>query len=196
MRISVQAHIKDVVKGLSELEREVVPRVTQQALNRVAPTVRTMTVRAMQAELRLRNQAGLRAIIKVTKAQKGNLSAEVSTHDKSIKMDETRNAVVKVTRKRIVGGKGTRKHTKVVFKGHTLEGAIQVELSPRSIRKKPGGRYSSGKRSQKIAPVFAYSALQELIHAKIDEQQEKLGVARFSVEFDRALSEGLRRLRF
>lgn len=197
MRISVKAHIADVIKGLNELERECVPRATQQALNRVAPTVKTRTVRELQSELKLRNQGGLRASIKVTKASKGNLSAEVSTADRSIKMDETRNAVVKVTRKRVAGGKGSRKHSKVIFKGQLLDGAIQVTLSPlRSIRKKEGGRYSSGKKSQRIAPVYAYTQVQELIKAKIDELQEKVGVERFGIEFDRALTEGLRRLRF
>jgi hypothetical protein len=192
--ISVRAHIKEVTKGLSDLQREVVTRAAQQALNRVAPTVKTATVRALQAQLKLRNQAGLRATIRVVKAQKGNLTAEVGTADRSIKMDETRNALVRVTRKRV--GKTTRKVTTVLFKGKRLNSdVIQVTLAPvRSIRKKEAGRYSTGKRSRKIAPVYAYTQVQELIAAKVDELQEKLGVQRFEIEFDRSLAEGLRRL--
>jgi hypothetical protein len=195
MRIDVKPFIKEVMKGLDELQREVVPRATQQALNRVAPTVKTRTVRALQAQLKLKNQAGLRATIRVVKAQKGNLRAEVGTADRSIKMDETRNAIVRVTRKRV--GRTTRKVTTVLFKGQRLsENVIQVTLAPvRSIRKKEPGRYSSGKRSAKIAPVYAYTQVQELIAAKVDEMQEKLGAERFEIEFDRALAEGLRRLR-
>lgn len=193
--ISVRADIKEVVRGLSDLEREVVPRAAQQALNRVAPTVKTATVRALQAQLKLRNQAGLRATIRVVKAQKGNLTAEVGTADRSIKMDETRNALVRVTRKRV--GKTTRKVTTVLFKGKRLgEDVIQVTLAPvRSIRKKEPGRYATGKKSAKIAPVYAYTQLQELIAAKVDEMQDKLGEERFRIEFDRSLAEGLRRLR-
>lgn len=195
MRIDVRSDIRDLTRGLTELQRTVLPKVTQQALNRVAPTVKTATVRALQARLKLRNQAGLRASIRVVKAQMGNLTAEVGTADRSIKMDETRNALVRVTRKRTTGG-GSRKVTTVLFKGVKLDGVIQVTLSPlRSIRKKPGGRYSSGKRSQKIAPVYAYTQVQELIKAEIDREQERLGAQRFGIEFDRALAEGLRRLR-
>lgn len=195
MRISVKAHIADVTKGLSELQKSVIPAAAQMALNRTAPTVRTHTVRALQATLKLRNQAGLRASIKVTKAQKQNLTAEVSTADRSIKMDETRNALVRVTRKRT--GKGTRKQTTVIFKGQVMDGLIQITLAPiRTIRKKEGGRYSTGKRSQKVAPVYAYTQVQELISAEIDRQQEELGMKRFDVEFDRALAQALRVARF
>lgn len=199
MRIDVKPFIKEVMKGLDELQREVVPRAAQQALNRVAPTVKTATVRKLQAELRLKNQAGLRASIKIVKAQKGNLEAVVTTQDRSISIDETRNALVRVTRKRITRADGRRggyrKVTTVLFKGAKLDGVIQVELSPRSIRKKDGGRYTGGKRSQRVAPVFAYTVLQELIRAEIDKGQEMLGIERFDIEFNRALAEGLRRLR-
>jgi Prophage minor tail protein Z (GPZ) len=195
MRIDVRSDIREVTRGLTDLQRTVIPKATQQALNRVAPTVKTATVRALQARLKLRNQAGLRASIRVVKAQQGNLTAEVGTADRSIKMDETRNALVRVTRKRTTGG-GSRKVTTVLFKGVKLDGVIQVTLSPlRSIRKKDGGRYSSGKRSQRIAPVYAYTQVQELIKAEIDREQERLGAQRFGIEFDRALAEGLRRLR-
>lgn len=195
MRVSVKGYISDVMKGLSELEREVVPRAAQQALNRVAPRVKTATVRSLQVQLKLRNQSGLRATIRVVKAQKGNLTAEVGTADRSIKMDETRNALVRVTRKR-VGGR-SQKVTTVLFKGKRLsEDVIQVTLAPlRSIRKKEAGRYTTGKKSRKIAPVYAYTQVQELIKAEVDKMQEKLGVERFEIEFDRALKEGLRRLR-
>jgi hypothetical protein len=195
MRIDVRSDIREVTRGLTDLQRTVIPKATQQALNRVAPTVKTATVRALQARLKLRNQAGLRTSIRVVKAQQGNLTAEVGTADRSIKMDETRNALVRVTRKRTTGG-GSRKVTTVLFKGVKLDGVIQVTLSPlRSIRKKDGGRYSSGKRSQRIAPVYAYTQVQELIKAEIDREQERLGAQRFGIEFDRALAEGLRRLR-
>jgi Prophage minor tail protein Z (GPZ) len=195
MRIDVRADIRELTRGLTDLQRTVIPKATQQALNRVAPTVKTATVRALQARLKLRNQSGLRASIRVVKAQQGNLTAEVGTADRSIKMDETRNALVRVTRKRTIGG-GSRKVTTVLFKGAKLDGVIQVTLSPlRSIRKKEGGRYSTGKRSQKIAPVYAYTQVQELIKAEIDREQERLGAQRFGIEFDRALAEGLRRLR-
>jgi hypothetical protein len=195
MKISVKAHIADVTKGLSELQKSVVPKAAQMALNRTAPAVKTFTVRALQSTLKLRNQAGLRASIKVSKASKGNLTAEVSTADRSIKMDETRNALVRVTRKRV--GKGTRKQTKVIFKGKLLDGAIQIELAPiRSIRKKDGGRYGTGQRSQRVAPVYAYTQLQELIKAEIDKQQEAIGMQRFDKEFDTALAQALRVARF
>lgn len=195
LKLSVKANIASVTRGLSELQRSVVPRATQQALNRVAPTVKTHTVRALQKALRLRNQSGLRLSIKVVKASQGNLAAEVNTADRSIKMDETRNAVVKVTTKRI-DGRRTRV-TKVVFKGHTVDGLIQIKFDARAtIRKKEPGRYSSGKRSQRVAPVYSYTQVQELISAAIDKQQETLGSQRFSIEFDRALANALRQAGF
>jgi hypothetical protein len=199
MRISVQAYIKEVTKGLNELQREVVPRAAQQALNYVVPRVKTLTVRELQSALRLRNQKGLRASIKVVKASKGNLTAEVATADRSIKMDESMNAVVRVTRKRIPGGKGSRKVTTVIFKGQKLDGAIQINLDVTgkgTIRKKDGGRYAGGKRSQRVAPVFAYTQLQEMIRAEIDKHQEAQGLRDFAAEFDRVLKVQLTKLRF
>ena len=193
--INVRADIKDVVKGLSELEREVVPRVTQIALNYAVPRVRKATIRELQKTLNLRNQKGLSASIKVFKASRNSLTAEVVTSDRSIKMDESKNAVVKVTRK----GKGKRRFTTVSFKGQTLDGAIQVKLDVTgkgAIRKKDGGRYAGGKRSQRIAPVYAYTQLQEFLKAEIDRQQEVQGIRDFGAEFDRALKVQLSKLRF
>ncbi len=197
MRISVQAHIKDVTKGLSELQREVVPRVTQQALNRVAPTVRTHTVRALQAEMKLKNQGALRASIIVVKAQKLNLTAEVKTTDRSIRLDESRNTLVRITRKRMPGRKKPQKVTTVLFKAKRIDGLIQIDLSAgRRIVSKEEGRYKSGKKNQRVALAYAWTLVQELFNSEIDKQQENVGVDRFYIEFDRALTEGLRRLRF
>lgn len=195
--ISVRADIKEVIRGLSELEREVVPRAAQQALNYVVPRVKTLTVRELQSALKLRNQKALRATIRVVKAQKGNLTAEVGTADRSIKMDETSNALVRVTRKRV--GKTTRKVTTVLFKGQRLDGVIQIKLDVTgkgTIRKKDGGRYSGGKRSQRVAPVYAYTQLQELIRAEIDKHQEGQAMRDFAEEFNRVLGVQLTKLRF
>lgn len=197
MKLDVRAHIPDVVKGLDDLGKNVVPRATQQALNRVAPTVRTHTVRALQAELRLKNQSGLRASIIVIKAQKGNLTAEVKTADRSIRLDESRNTLVRVTRKRIPGKRGTRKHTDVLFKAKRIDGLIQIDLSiGKRIVSKEEGRYKSGKKNQRVALAYAWTQVQELFNAEIDKQQERLGIERFKIEFDRALAQALRVARF
>lgn len=196
--ISVRTKFEDALRGLSELDKKCVPVAAQQALNRVAPTVKTRTVREVQQRLALRRQGGIRALITVSKASKGDLTARVVTADSSIKMDETRNAVVKVTRKRVnVNGKSrVQKVTTVLFKGKTLDGAIQIELgAKRTIRKKEKGRYGTGQRSQRVAPVWAYSALQELIKGEIDKIQETLGIERFEIEFDRALANQIARNR-
>lgn len=197
--ISVRANIKDVIKGLSELEREVVPRAAQQALNKVAPTVRTHTVRALQTELKLKNQGSLRASIIVVKAQKGNLTAEVKTTDRSIRLDESRNTLVRITRKRITGPSGRarmQKVTTVLFKAKRIDGLIQIDLSAgKRIVSKEAGRYKSGKKNQRVALAYAWTMVQELFNSKIDEKQEELGEQRFRIEFDSALNEGLRRLR-
>lgn len=191
--ISVRADIANVVQGLSELEREAVPRAAQQALNRVAPTIRTFTVRALQAELRLRNQGALRASIVVIKAQKGNLTAEVMTTDRAIRLDETKNTLVRVTRKRIPGKKGTRKHTEVLFKAKRIEGLIQIDLSVgKRVVSKEERRYKSGKKNQRVALAFAWTQVQELFKAEIDKQQDEKGEERFRIEFDRALANALR----
>jgi hypothetical protein len=195
--ISVKAYVDEVVKGLSELEREAVPRAAQQALNRVAPTVRTHTVRSLQSELKLKNQAALRGAIVVVKAQKLNLTAEVKTTDRSIRLDESRNTLVRVTRKRIPGKKGTRKHTSVLFKAKRIEGLIQIDLAVgRRIVSKEPGRYKSGKKNQRVALAYAWTMVQELFKAEVDKQQEKVGVNRFEIEFDRSLENALRKLRF
>lgn len=152
MRVSVKGYISRVIKGLSELEREVVPRAAQQALNRVTPTVRTHTVRALQGELRLKNQSALRGAIIVVKAQKGNLTAEVKTTDRSIRLDESRNTLVRVTRKRMPGRKKAQKHTTVLFKAKRIDGLIQIDLAVgKRIVSKEEGRYKSGKKNQRVA---------------------------------------------
>lgn len=195
--INVRADIKDVIRGLTDLEREVVPRAAQQALNRVAPTIRTHTVRALQTELKLKNQGALRASIVVVKAQKGNLTAEVKTTDRSIRLDESRNTLVRITRKRLPGRKKAQKVTTVLFKAKRIDGLIQIDLSGgKRIVSKEEGRYKSGKKNQRVALAYAWTIVQELFNAKIDDKQDEMGEERFRIEFDRALKEGLRRLRF
>jgi hypothetical protein len=163
----------------------------------VAPTIRTFTVRALQAELRLKNQAGLRSSIIVIKAQKGNLTAEVKTTDRSISLDESRNTLVRVTRKRIPGKRGTRKHTDVLFKAKRIDGLIQIDLSiGKRIVSKEEGRYKSGKKNQRVALAFAWTQVQELFKAEIDKQQDAKGEERFRIEFDRALANALRQAGF
>lgn len=46
-----------------------------------------------------------------------------------------------------------------------------------------------------MSHVLTFTTVQEMAHRKIDEIQEKVGLDRFQIELDRALSEALRRLR-
>jgi len=188
--ISVTAHIESVTSALSELQRDVVPRATQQALNRAADTVRSRTTKEIARVMALRRQGLLKGIIVLHKASKNSLSATVTTSDKNLGLEDTKNTVVRVYRK------GKRRISKVVFKGQTLDGAFRIEqignLS-RGIFKAGEGKYGSGNR--KVKRLFAYPVLQELIHGQIDKIQEQVGTERFEVEFDRALANELRRLR-
>lgn len=196
MRISVESHIKDVTKGLTQLRGDIRTKAELMALNRTGITVRAETVRSLQAELQLKNQAMLRKAIQQSKATKGDVPETIIyVNERAINIDLTKLASVSVTRRG--KGKSKKRVTVVRFKGKVLDGAIQVSLAgKRTIRAKDAGRYSSGKKSAKIKPVYAYTTTQEYFRAKIDETQERVTLARFPIEFDRALGVVLRALRF
>lgn len=196
MRISVKGQVDDVLKGLGQLRGDIRKKAELMAVNRTGITVRAQTVRALQAELQLKNQAMLRRAIVRYPALTKNDTVEtiIGVDERAINIDITKLASVSVTRRG--KGKSKKRVTIVRFKGRVLDGAIQVSLAgKRTIRAKDAGRYSSGKKSAKIKPVYAYTTTQEYFRAKIDETQERVTLARFPIEFDRALGVVLRALR-
>lgn len=197
MRISVEGQVNDVIKGLGQLRGDIRKKAELMALNRTSITLRAETVRALQSELQLKNQAMLRrAIVRYPATSKSDvLETAVGVNERAINIDLTRLASVSVTRRG--KGKSKKRVTVVRFKGKVLDGAIQVSLAgKRTIRAKDAGRYSSGKKSAKIKPVYAYTTTQEYFRAKIDETQERVALSRFPIEFERALGVVLRALRF
>lgn len=196
MRISVREQVDDLMRGLGQLRGDLRTKAELMALNRAGITVRAHTVRALQAELQLKNQAMLRKAIQQSKATKGDvLETIIYVNERAINIDLTKLASVSVTRRGM--GKRKKRVTIVRFKGKVLDGAIQVTLAgKRTIRAKDAGRYSSGQKSAKIKPVYAYTTTQEYFRAKIHETQERVTLARFPIEFQRALGVVLRALRF
>ncbi|MDB6078162.1 MAG: Prophage minor tail protein [Akkermansiaceae bacterium] len=197
MIISVTSKIDDVLKGLSELEKDAVPNAAQQALNRAGRTVQSRTVKELATEMALRKQSDIRALITITKAAKGSLSVKVTVMDKALGVEASKKLLVKQNFK----GKGSSKRRvfKVNYKGEVIDQAFRVQnlggMSGKGIftplPDQP--RYKTGNRQ--ISRVFSFTTVQELIHAKLDEMQEKIGTERFEVEFDTALANALRRLR-
>lgn len=197
MKITATANVKDVIAGLKELRESAVPGVLTQALNRTGATVRTVTVRALQDEMQLRSQKELRALITVTKASKGNLRVTVSVRSKALGIELSTRTIVKQTRR----GKGSskRKVWSITYKGEQVEQGFGPSNLPQFGGKgifvpvAGGGRNSRGNR--KMSHALTFTTVLEMVHAKIDETQEKIGLERFAIELDRALSNALRRLR-
>ena len=189
--ISVKAHIEGVTSALSALEKEVVPRAAQQALNRAGDTVRSRTVKELATEMALRRQSDLKGIITVKKAARGNLSVSVTVTSKSLGIEASKKTLVRQTRK-----KG-RKVFKITYKGEAIDQAFRPDnlgqLSGKGVFTPiVGQRYATGNRA--MSRKFSFTTVQEMAHAKIDEIQEKVGVDRFAVEFDRSLANEIRKI--
>lgn len=184
--------VKEVIRGLNELEKKRVPTATVQALNRAGSTVKTRTIREMREELALKNQKKLRKAIRQEKASRVRMTTAVIVKSEWFGVEDTKHAKIRTSTR-----KGRRRF-KVTFKGKTIPNAFKSTgggISTKPVFKPDPDlpRYRTGSRA--IKRVFSYPTLQAYRYGKVDRDQEEEGAKRFRVEFDRALENQLRRLR-
>ncbi|QJE97998.1 phage tail protein [Luteolibacter luteus] len=194
--ISVKSYIADVTRGLTELQRTVIPRVTQQALNKTGEAVRSRTQSDLAEEMKLRAKSALKQIVVIHKAVRLSGQVEVTVSDrKGLGLEATENTTVQVFFRG--KGKSKRQVSQVFFKGKQLDGTFrikQIGSLKKGIFKKGEGRYPSG--NQRVTRLFTYQATQEFFHAKIDRIQDRIAPRRFEKEFDAALANELRKRGF
>lgn len=83
MRLSVSSNIKEVTKGLSRLEREVIPQAAARSLNDTATGTVKQAVRDLSKQMPIK-QKGARRGFKVIRARKKHLIAEIRTQGAAI----------------------------------------------------------------------------------------------------------------
>jgi len=195
--INVKFKIDEVLKGLSKIEREAVPRAARAAIGKAATAVRKETEQRLIGEMGLAKKKEVKGLIKVVKRPSAkSLTAIVSTTNarKGIGLEHT--GLVN----RTFGYWGTRRiTTSVSYKGKKLRGAFGIPHGLRNgglknaVFRRTGGKFKNGR--PEVQRLLAYPVVQELFHSKLDKRQSEIAAKEFDELWRSELQKELKKIK-